>query len=516
MVQQRKGRHRSRIQVLAGLLALSIGNAGGVDDSEGDAPRGRRAPSLVYSIVNLPAEDGAVSFLNEEGQVAFHSHAFGSNGFFDGARVHDIGSLGGDYTLVAGLNNRGMVVGEAVDGRQAGALRAFRWSQGGGMRALPGPDGSAARAVNDRGQVVGVMPGSGASARAVRWEPDGRVVELGRAPWSLSEASALNDAGMAGGFADVRGGRIHATLWGPAGRAIDLGAMGGARGFTLVVNRRGEAAGVSDTAVEGRRQGFFWSPREGRVAIGAEGSSQRLVAALNDRGDVVGNTERAAGSVAYLWSRARGLVLLPAGAGAASEVVDLNNRGDMVGSINRPGSSMRAVRWSGGRMPVDLNPRLHRPPAGLILYAATAINDAGTIVATSNAGLVLLRPGKHGADAPVLGPVLGLPDTVEVGKELSMKLAFVGSAAPQAYTVKADWSDSCPSPPPRVRAGPGGGNVTLRHRFCSPGAHSLTLTVANERRYTTDIRRRVEVKEAGLGQVDPAHTTSQKRKTETK
>ncbi|UUZ55844.1 hypothetical protein LP419_10370 [Massilia sp. H-1] len=42
---------------------------------------------------------------------------------------------------------------------------------------------------------------------------------------------------------------------------------------------------------------------------------------------------------------------------------------------------------------------------GLVLRAGAAINDDGAILAYSNAGLVLLRPGKRGTDAPVLGPV---------------------------------------------------------------------------------------------------------------
>ncbi|UUZ50362.1 hypothetical protein LP420_10965 [Massilia sp. B-10] len=43
-----------------------------------------------------------------------------------------------------------------------------------------------------------------------------------------------------------------------------------------------------------------------------------------------------------------------------------------------------------------------------MLRAGAAINDDGAILAYSNAGLVLLRPGKRGTDAPVLGPVAKL------------------------------------------------------------------------------------------------------------
>jgi hypothetical protein len=59
--------------------------------------------------------------------------------------------------------------------------------------------------------------------------------------------------------------------------------------------------------------------------------------------------------------------------------------------------SRRAVYWNDVANPVDLNTRLYRLPPGWCCIRQ-AINDSGSIVADSNAGLVLLRPGKgrHG------------------------------------------------------------------------------------------------------------------------
>jgi hypothetical protein len=67
--------------------------------------------------------------------------AFGSvngdgitNGFFDGDRVHDIGSLGGSFTWVHGLNKQGVVVGESEDAERFSNILAFAWTLSGGLR----------------------------------------------------------------------------------------------------------------------------------------------------------------------------------------------------------------------------------------------------------------------------------------------------------------------------------------------------------------------------------------------
>jgi hypothetical protein len=66
-----------------------------------------------------------------------------------------------------------------------------------------------------------------------------------------------------------------------------------------------------------------------------------------------------------------------------------------VGGLIRAGS-WRATLWRGLTTPIDLNSRLHRIPAGLVLERGAAVNEAGTILAYSNAGLVMLpRQERH-------------------------------------------------------------------------------------------------------------------------
>jgi hypothetical protein len=49
------------------------------------------------------------------------------------------------------------------------------------------------------------------------------------------------------------------------------------------------------------------------------------------------------------------------------------------------------MSWTAEEGIVDLNTRLHAPPAGMRVLNALAISDNGSIVALSNTGLVLLK-----------------------------------------------------------------------------------------------------------------------------
>jgi hypothetical protein len=451
----------------------------------------------VYSVVNLDPEGGAAALLNERGQAAVGSFVFGTNGYFDGERVTPLGSLGGGFTLIKGINNRGVVLAESVDTNgPAGDYYPVTWTSARGMRALPNSLAGQAWAINDRGQVVGGVPAPGISSRAVRWDPNGARVALGPLPFSLSEGRALNGGAFAGGYADHADGTIHATLYNPAGVVTDLGNMGGSGAYAMLVNERGEAAGVFADA-GGNERGFFRSPGAAAVPIGSQNGAVRLVAGLNDRGEVVGITETPAGLAAYLWSRGRGLVQLPRASAPESDVFDINNRSESVGRLWRPEGS-RAVLWRGLAAPVDLNSRLHRAPPGLVLEAGAAINEAGTILAYSNAGLVMLRPGKQGTDAPVVGPLLGLPDIVSVGREVTAKIGFIDSSARQTHSVSADWTDSCPSPHPQVVEANGSGQASLQHRFCAPGFQNVTVRVTDSGGRSTETQKQVLVNEPGV------------------
>jgi hypothetical protein len=492
-----------RRNILAGLFPLL---AGGVATAAPTALPAAAATSgapcachgTVYSVINLDPEGGAAAFLNEKGQAAAGSFVFNTSSFFDGDRLHRVGIYD---TVIKGLNDRGVVIGESADSSDVlPVFHAYTWSMARGMRVVPGSLAAQVWGINNHNQIVGAIPANGVGSRAVRFDPNGALVPLGAMPFIMSVGSAINNSALTGGYADQADGTTHATLWNAAGQLTDLGELGGGWAYTVAVNARGEAAGVSADGSGTDWAGFFWSPRDGRVPIGSRSAAVRLVAGLNDRGEVVGLTGGSGPQTAYQWSRARGLVSLPRAGASASDVFDINNRSEMVGSLVRP-TGGRAALWRGISSPIDLNSRLVRIPAGLVLEAGVAINESGTILASSNAGLVMLRPGSRGTDAPVLGPVTGLPDMVTAGVKVSASLGFIDNAAAQIHTAAVDWGDACVSPLPAVVEAGGAGTVGLQHTFCEPGFQNVVVRVTDSGGRTTETRRQVLVDAADVAAV---------------
>jgi uncharacterized membrane protein len=454
-----------------------------------------------YSVVNLGPDASSV-MLNQRGQAAFgfSTSEESLNWFFDGNRVHALGSLGRSYAYVRGLNNRGIVVGTAQN--PFARSEAFSWSVAAGMRLLPGSTSADAFAINDCNQVAGVLDlaGSPPIPRASRWNPDGSVTPLGPVPTSFSAAWAINESGMAAGATDNDRRFLSATVWDAAGRATDLGAFGGTSSGASHVNASGQVLGTAYR--ESSAVGFLWSRQTGMVQIGPD-AGYRDVSALNDKGDVAGNNQveddiPGVHHSPFIWSMRRGLRSLPLAGAPYGRAEAMNNRREMVGYVQdtpMDALSRRAVYWNDVSTPVDLNTRLYRAPAGLVLYSARAINDNGSILADSNAGLVLLRPGREGTAAPVLGPIAGVDEGVGVtsGDTVDFTVSFTDSAVAESHLASASVDDGCPQSAPSLRERRGVGDVSLRHTFCRPGFATVKITVTDGAGNATQVQRRLFV-----------------------
>ena len=444
----------------------------------------------LYTVINLGPEL-ANAVLNERGQVAFTSFNASDtiSRFFDGERIWPIGPTEGGFTFVSGLNDRGVVVGSTRSETETES-RAFSWTLAGGIRVLPGAVPSAALDINERNEIVGWVSAPGVLARAIRWNPDGSTTLLGPPPASVSEGTAINNRGYSTGYNTVANGDIHAhaTIWDRAGAQTDLGPFDGGDGFGLRINERNEVAGVFNYAT-GRTEGFFWSRDTGTVRIDA-GPGYAL-GDLNNRSEIVGSAGIGGRPRGFYWTLRRGVVPLPLGLATVSQAYDINDRGEIVGAIAAAeGAPWRAALWpSYTAVPIDLNTQLYRTPAGLELRAAWRINERGDLLADSNAGLVLLRPGRRGTDAPVLGPIIGLPAVVDLGQDLTMTLNFLDSNAAQTHTASAVWTDGCPSSSATVGSGGGTGQLRLHHNFCAGGYHTVKVLVTDSGRRSTEIWR---------------------------
>src|SRR5215813_5409675 len=205
----------------------------------------------------------------------------------------------------------------------------FRWTNNvmTALPAFPGGYNSYATGANNRGQIVGwaengvhdpscVAPFQVLQFRAVIWEPNGEMRELPPLPGdSTSAATAINDRGQVVGISgacDVAVGRFsarRAVLW-EIHVPTDLGSLGGVAWNTATaINNQGTVVGFSNLPPSpafppGARhyQAFIWTRGTGMQSLGTLPGDIRSVANdINEQNQVVGTSRGPHGTRAFLW-----------------------------------------------------------------------------------------------------------------------------------------------------------------------------------------------------------------------
>jgi probable HAF family extracellular repeat protein len=222
-------------------------------------------------------------------------------------------TLGGNNGYAAGANRSGQIVGWAETAvhdptcvaPQVLQFEAVIWGprehEIQHLPPLPGDPDSAATAINDRGQVVGI---SGTCYKAV---------------------GALSAK--------------HAVLW-ENGSAIDIGNLGGVAWNTpAAISNRGEVAGFSDLPGDDpdhpNFHAFRWTRKAGIEDLGTlPGDRLSLAYGINERGQVVGQSIGRSGSRAFLWESGVMVdlnALVPPGSPLLIYANDVNDAGRIVG-----------------------------------------------------------------------------------------------------------------------------------------------------------------------------------------
>jgi len=468
------------------------------------------AAPVTYRVINLGSGDlSSLPKINATGQAVFSlwdgtaSHAY----FFDGRTVTDIGAMGSGDTVALGLNDRGQLAGFSRSA--AGGERAFVWSAGGGMLdlgLLPGTGNAQAQAINNRGVVTGTAEGVPATPPlAFRWSVTDGMTSLGAlAPDAngASFGSALNDAGLIAGAADTAGLERHAFAWTATKGLADIDTLGSSYSDAVAVGARGEVVG--SRVLPGDEllyRAYLWEPGAGMRDLGAAGGVESFVLNMSPGARIAGVVNLASGDQrAMTWTRGEGMRLLGTLGGASSRAFQANDRGQVVGYATDRAQVSRAFLWSAKAGMLDLNTRLRYTPPGLVLDDALAINDAGAIVASSNAGLVLLAPGDGPASGPVAGPVMA-PEVVSAGTAFAATVGWIDPGRVGIRGVRWTWGDGSGVQASRVRTAEGSesGSASASHYFAQPGEYRVAATVLDRNDRSTTVSRTIVAAGAGAG-----------------
>jgi len=325
--------------------------------------------------------------------------------------------------------------------------RPARWLDGGapallnvGAASLPGE----AQDVNDAGQVVGTLPDARGDFRAVRWELDGSITELGSLGGTTSFGYGINAHGDVVGFATDPIGVQRAFRWTAARGMVPLGSLSiGSPGVEVPVatdvNDAGVVVGFIYHFVNDvwQRNPAMWNAAGFASLVGALSDDPGAAAAINRHGVVVGTAQPRAGGAVYPW-------------------------------VWRPGEPR-------------LTP-LVRPPELTGFSVATGINDAGVIVGNGCCD-PSIRALSWSLFAPNAAPVirtlkLSLPvlNRPRVGQSLPVSFVWSdadGAAGPWKWTVA--WGDGSTSAGETTTQT----EIAASHVYATPGSRTARFTITD-------------------------------------
>lgn len=282
---------------------------------------------------------------------------------FEGDVVIDLGNFGGNGSQGYAVNNRGQVVGYAMNTVSdpygsflmgcstfncfptAQQTRATLWDEGGlhDLGTLGGND-AVATLINNSGQIAGTSytntipnPTTGWPSQDPFFYDHGRMVDIGNLGGTFAYANYMNESGQVVGLSTLAGDAAsHPFSW-EGGKLTDIGTFGGSHGEAKSVNEVGQVVGVANLAGDQAHHAFLWS-KGVLIDLGTLGGTNSTAWAINSSGQVVGVSSIASGGAhAFLWEKGTVMIdlndLVPPGSGLYLQEADyINDRGQISGN----------------------------------------------------------------------------------------------------------------------------------------------------------------------------------------
>jgi probable HAF family extracellular repeat protein len=334
----------------------------------------------------------------------------------------DLGALPGiNSSLASWINSRGWVAGFSENGitdplTGFPETTAVLWRDGKIIDlGTLGGSSSGANAVNDRGQVVGgalnAIPDSFTAtfnqqfifetfpfyffpvttqSHAFLWH-EGKMLDLGTLGGPDSLAWFINERGQVAGQSTIDSNPSPTTgvptvdpfFW-DEGKMIDVGNLGGTFSFVAGLNNRGQMTGTMNLTGDSIYHAFFWD-RGVLTDLPTLGGDFGNANTLNDSGEVVGFATNAGNQAvrAFLWSNGAITNLGTVDGDPCSAAHDINSKGQVVGEsspscFDNSLPAVHAFLWENGGPIVDLNTLV--PPGNELQTAGgVAINDRGEV-----------------------------------------------------------------------------------------------------------------------------------------
>jgi probable HAF family extracellular repeat protein len=350
-----------------------------------------------------------------------------------------LGGLSQDSSAAAAISDKGLITGLSQNGQTDPLipgfpeLRAVVWAgqQAADLGTLGGNE-SYATGVNDRGQVIGsalnavpdpysffgefYVPGGASNTtqtRAFLWQ-NNTMTDIGTLGGPDAEAFGINRRGQIAGDAytnDVPSPLGYPTdypfLWTPGKGMKNLGTLGGDSINTVSgLNDKGEVIGSMYLKGDTKNHPYLWDGRQLldlRTFGGPDGDAE----SINDAGEVVGwgkttkpcPQNEGLMSAAFLWKNDHKTKIGTVPGTVRSDANSINSKSQVVGSQrNCDASFVTGYLWQHGAT-ADLN-TLIPPSSALHVYAPIEINDRGVVAGlgtlpNGDVHALLLVPNAH-------------------------------------------------------------------------------------------------------------------------